>query len=72
MVMVWNPAQTAFNGSLTAPLYYSGLTHAAGASTVGVSYAGATPVRVALTTTNAVQLEIQLGPRELTWIVILP
>jgi hypothetical protein len=70
MVMVWNPAQVAFKGSLAAPLYYSGLTHAAGVRTVGVSYAGATPVRVPLPSTNSVDLDIQLGPRELTWIVI--
>jgi hypothetical protein len=70
MVMVWNPAQVAFNGSLAAPLYYSGLTHAAGVSAVSVSYAGAKPVRVPLSRTNSVDLEIQLGPRELMWVVI--
>jgi hypothetical protein len=70
MIMVWNPAQVAFNGSLIAPLYYSGLTHAAGVRTVGVSYEGATPVQAPLSKANAVELDIKLGPRELTWIVI--
>ena len=70
MVMVWNPSQAAFHGSLTAPLYYSGLTHAQGVGTVGVSYAGATPGRATLAKSNSVDLKIRLGPRELTWIVI--
>ena len=70
MVMIWNPAQIAYNGSLAAPMYYSGLTHAVGASTVGVSYAGTTPVRAPLSKSNHVDLNVQLGPRELTWIVI--
>ena len=70
MIMVWNPAEVAFSGSLAAPLYYSGLTHAAGVSTVGVSFEGAPAVRVPLTKANSVDLKIQLGPRELTWIVI--
>ena len=70
MVMVWNPSQFAFTGPLTAPLYYSGLTHAAGVRTVGVSYEGATPDRVPLAKSDSVDLKVQLGPRELTWIVI--
>eukprot|EP00040_Diaphanoeca_grandis_P013675 m.69130 g.69130 ORF g.69130 m.69130 type:complete len:822 (-) comp24054_c0_seq2:107-2572(-) len=70
MVMVWNPAQVAFNGTLTASLYYSGLTHAAGVSTVSVSYEGGTPKHVPLSTANSVDLFIQLRPRSLTWIVI--
>jgi hypothetical protein len=70
MVMVWNPAPVAFKGSLAAPLYYSGLTHAAGVSTVSVSHAGATPVRAPLARSNSVDIQIELGPRELTWIVI--
>ena len=68
--MVWNPAEVAFNGSLTAPLYYSGLTHAAGVSTVGVSFEAAPAVRVPLSKADSVELRVQLGPRELTWIVI--
>ena len=51
-------------------VYYSDLTHAAGVSTVGVSFEGAPAVRVPLTKANSVDLKIQLGPRELTWIVI--
>ena len=70
MVLAWNPAQVAFSGSLTAPLYYSGLTHAAGVRAVGVSYLGATPVQTPLSHTNSVDLAIELGPREFTWIVI--
>eukprot|EP01051_Picozoa_sp_SAG22_P014847 SAG22_NODE_1860_length_3434_cov_2.948126_1_plen_266_part_00 len=71
MVMAWNPSQLAFRGQLTAPLYYSGLTHAARVSTVGVSYEGAAPRRVPLArSNNTVGLPVQLGPRQLTWIVI--
>lgn len=71
MVMVWNPAETRFNGTLAAPLYYSGLTHAAGVRTVRVSYEGATPVEVPLRHDNSVELSIALEPRTFTWIVVL-
>jgi hypothetical protein len=70
MVMVWNPSQVPFNGNLIVPLYYSGLTQAAGAKSAGVSYAGAEAVRYQLSEADSVDLKIQLGPRELTWIVI--
>jgi hypothetical protein len=71
MVMVWNPSERTFNGSLAAPLYYAGLTRAAGVNTVGVSHEGGAPVRVALLpSTDSVDLILKLGPRELTWIVI--
>jgi hypothetical protein len=70
MIMVWNPAQVKYNGSLTPSLYYSGLSHAAGVKTVGVSREGGTAVRHLLSKTNTIDLKIELGPRELTWIVI--
>jgi hypothetical protein len=70
MVMVWNPAPVAFNGTLAAPLYYAGLTRAASVRSVGVSYEGAEIERVPLSTSNSVDLNVQLGPRQLTWIVI--
>lgn len=71
LIMVWNPAAVAsFNGSLTAPLYYSGLTHATGALTVSVSYEGAAPHRMPLSKNSSVDIPIHLGPRGLTWIVI--
>jgi hypothetical protein len=59
-----------FNGSLAVPLYYSGLTHAAGVRTVSVSNEEGTPYNVSLQKSNSVDLDIRLGPRELTWIVI--
>jgi len=71
MVMVWNPAEIRFNGTLAAPLYYSGLTHAAGVRAVRVSYEGATPVEVPLRHDNSVELSIALEPRTFTWIVVL-
>ena len=71
MIMVWNPAPDAYVGTLTAPLYYSGLTGAAGVHTVGVSKEGGAIVRTPLEEPgNFVTLDIKLGPRELTWIVI--
>ena len=71
MIMVWNPAPVTYVGTLAAPLYYSGLTGAAGVHTVGVSKEGGAIVRTPLEEPgNSVTLDIELGPRELTWIVI--
>ena len=70
MIIVWNPAQVSFNGTLSAPMSYSGVTHASGCASGDISFKGSTPIEVPLTNTNSVDIDIKLGPREFTWIVI--
>lgn len=70
LAMVWNPTGGNITTTLSAPLYYAGISKAAGASAAMLSHEGSIPVRVPLGADDTIRLPIKLGPRQLTWFVI--